>query len=582
MQNVTKHTLLIFWQHAKQHPWSLSGFTIGIAGAAAVEVYNPLIYKNFFNILSGSPNNTAGIFHWLVLYVALNAVAWFFWRLAAFSGSYFQNVSMAALLQTCYVYLQQHSYNYFNNNFAGSLVRKMHRFVSAFENVTSQVFWNIGQTALRLLLIILILSRENLTFALIMLGWTALYSVTTISFSRYKLKYDLRQSKADTEIASHISDTVTNNVNLKLFSGIKTEVGVFSRLTDQLVKARWKSWSLSESSDAVQALLMLGMEALILYLAVGRWQKGNFSIGDFVLIQSYLGQVFSRLWSLSRYVRDLFSGLADANEMTEVLLTPHEIEDSLDAQPINITNGAISFDRVAFAYPDGKRVFENFTLDIHPGEKVAFVGSSGGGKSTIIKLLFRFYDPTSGSIHVDGQDITGVTQETLRQQIALVPQDPILFHRSILENIRYAKPEASVEEAVEAAKRARCHEFIKQLPDAYDSLVGERGLKLSGGERQRIAIARAFLKNAPILVLDEATSALDSESERHIQDALRELMHDKTVIVIAHRLSTIMEMDRILVLQDGQVVEEGRHEELVSTEGFYHHLWEIQAGGFGN
>jgi ATP-binding cassette subfamily B protein len=258
------------------------------------------------------------------------------------------------------------------------------------------------------------------------------------------------------------------------------------------------------------------------------------------------------------------------------------VVDKPKAREFKFKHGAIEFSKVGFTYKEGVDVLSDFSLNIKPGEKVALIGSSGGGKSTIVKLLFRFFDIQKGRISIDSQDISTVTQDSLRKNLSLVPQDPILFHRSLMENIRYGKPEASEEEVVEASRVAHCHEFISGFPQGYETLVGERGVKLSGGERQRVAIARAVLKNAPILVLDEATSSLDSESEMLIQDALKKLMKGKTVIVIAHRLSTIMQMDRIIVIDGGKIVEEGKHKELLKAqEGIYQKLWNIQAGGFG-
>jgi ATP-binding cassette subfamily B protein len=272
--------------------------------------------------------------------------------------------------------------------------------------------------------------------------------------------------------------------------------------------------------------------------------------------------------------------LLDAEEMTAILTTPHEIQDAPGAKTLSVTQGKIQFDLVSFGY-DERLIFKKFNLTIHPGEKVALIGPSGGGKTTIVKLLFRFFDINGGKITIDGQNIASVTQDSLRDGLALVPQEPILFHRSLYDNIAYARPSAKESEVYEAAKLAHAHEFIKAFPKGYETFVGERGVKLSGGERQRVAIARAILKNAPILVLDEATSSLDSESEMLIQDALHNLMSNRTTIVIAHRLSTIMQMDRIVVIDGGKVIEEGKHKELLKVkQGTYQKLWEIQAGGF--
>jgi ATP-binding cassette subfamily B protein len=294
---------------------------------------------------------------------------------------------------------------------------------------------------------------------------------------------------------------------------------------------------------------------------------------------------------LGRQTTRVYEHIADANEMTEILLTPLEITDTPNAKNLIASHGKIEFKNVGFGYHENLSVLDKFNITINPGERVAFVGPSGGGKSTITKLLFRFYNIDSGEILIDGQNILNIKQESLWKNLSLVPQEPILFHRSLLENIRYGKPDASEKEIMQASKLAHAHEFISSFPEGYHTLVGERGIKLSGGERQRIAIARAILKNAPILVLDEATSSLDSESEMYIQDALKSIMsakggstsdkNGKTVIVIAHRLSTIMQMDRIVVIENGKIIEQGKHQELIKMkQGMYQKLWEIQAGGF--
>jgi ATP-binding cassette subfamily B protein len=339
---------------------------------------------------------------------------------------------------------------------------------------------------------------------------------------------------------------------------------------------------MSAWADAAQSALLAVLEVGMIYIAIKLWLLGKLEIGDFALLQGYIVTLMFKVWDVGRFIRKIYESLADANEMTEILVKPHEVVDKSKARVFKFRQGAIEFSKVFFTYKEGVEVLRDFDLQIKPGEKVALIGSSGGGKSTLIKLLFRFYDIQNGKIVIDGQDISAVTQDSLRKNLSLVPQDPILFHRSLMENIRYGKPEASEAEVIEASRIAHCHEFISRFPQGYETLVGERGVKLSGGERQRVAIARAVLKNAPILVLDEATSSLDSESEMLIQDALKKLMKGKTVIVVAHRLSTIMQMDRIIVIDGGRIVEEGKHKELLKAqEGIYQKLWNIQAGGFG-
>jgi ATP-binding cassette subfamily B protein len=389
------------------------------------------------------------------------------------------------------------------------------------------------------------------------------------------------RSEAESKQSGILADTVTNNQNVKLLTGYSREIELFKNAAIKVQKIKTISWNTSSIFDGIQGLLAIILEMGIIYLGITYWMKGQLSLGDFILLQSYVGLIIDRTWGFGRLVRDIYEGLADAEEMTLLLKTPIEITDAPSATQLKVEEGGIVFSAVGFNYNETRQVISNLNLTIPGKQKVALVGSSGSGKTTMVKLLLRMHDLTSGSISIDGQEINEVTQESLWNNISLVPQDPILFHRSLMENIRYGKPEASDEEVVAAAKLAHCHEFITSLSEGYNTFVGERGIKLSGGERQRVAIARAILRNAPILILDEATSSLDSESEALIQDALNSLMKNKTVIVIAHRLSTIMRMDRIIVVSKGGIIEDGTHNELLhNASGHYSQLWKIQAGGF--
>lgn len=582
MQTVTKQTLKIFWQHSNRYKWSVAVLIVGILLTVAGNMIRPFLYKDLFNILiSQDPNKISIAIHlvWWVLGIGLAIQA--IWRVMGFFNSYYQSRIMSDLLNTCYEYILGHSYSFFSNNFIGSIVTKVRRFQRSFENVADQIYWNIGITALRVLAVLVILFFRLWTLGLVMLVWTAIYVAFAYAYSRFKLKYDIARANQDTVTTAHLADTLTNNLNLKLFTSKATEMAAFASITHKLHQIRQHAWNLGEYAQIFQGFSMVLLEFIIMYLAIHYYRQGILTIGDFALLQAYLTQVFDHLWDLGRYIRNLYESLADADEMTVMLMQPHEVVDKPGASQLIATEGAISFRDVNFHYDPSSPILQQFNLAIRPGERVALIGPSGGGKSTIVKLLFRFLDIQGGQILIDGQNIAGVTQDSLRSQISLVPQEPILFHRTLRDNIRYGRPEATDEEVIAAAQAAHCHEFITSFKDGYDTLVGERGVKLSGGERQRVAIARAILKNAPILVLDEATSSLDSESEHFIQDALHTLMKGKTTIVIAHRLSTIMEMDRIVVIEDGKITEQGKHEELLKAQkGTYQRLWQIQAGGF--
>ncbi|MSU44636.1 ATP-binding cassette domain-containing protein [Candidatus Nomurabacteria bacterium] len=326
--------------------------------------------------------------------------------------------------------------------------------------------------------------------------------------------------------------------------------------------------------------MMAFLQIVVLYINIQFWYTGRLSLGMFVLIQTYMFSLFDILWNLGRSLTKAMKAITDMQEVVNIFDTPLDIIDSIIPENLKIQEGHIFFKNVSFSYIDGNSVFTDFNLEITPGERVGLVGHSGAGKSTVTKLLLRFADTIEGSVIIDGQDIKNITQNDLRSKISYVPQESILFHRTIGENIAYGKPDVTKEEIINVAKKAHAHEFISELPKGYDTLVGERGIKLSGGERQRVAIARAMLKDSPILVLDEATSSLDSISESYIQDSFNELMKGKTTIVIAHRLSTVQKMDRIIVLDKGEIVEEGTHKELLEKKGFYAELWSHQTGGF--
>lgn len=547
------------------------------------DVFHPVLYKLFFDRLAEgdvSPesfNILVGILYGIL---ALWILHWICSQVTHFGTNWLQPRMMADLEQTSYEYLQRHSYRFFANNFAGSLVRKVHRLSRAFEKLHDSITFKIIPLSILAIGNLTVLYIRDPRIAYILFTWMAVFVVLNTVFAVWKQKYDVQKAKVDSEVTGTLSDGITNNINVMLFTGHTHENALYKNVTERL--RRWQTflWSVNGVVDATQAGMMVFIEFFIFLFAARLWQEGVLTIGDFALIQGYLLGLFMKLWDFNRVLRDVYEAFADAREMVEILETPHEVQDRPGAKLLDVKKGQIEFSGVVFGF-EKRPVLKDFHMKIRPGEKIALVGPSGAGKSTITKLLFRFYDVKKGKILIDGQDISRVTQDSLREHISLVPQEPILFHRTLMENIRYGRRDATDEEVMEAARQAHCDDFIKDLSKGYETFVGERGIKLSGGERQRVAIARAILKNAPILVLDEATSSLDSESESLIQDALRELMKGKTTIVIAHRLSTIMLMDRIIVIDGGQVVDQGTHIQLLKKKtGIYKKLWDIQAGGF--
>lgn len=584
MAKYTKQTFRIYWRHTKMYRGVFLLIIFAISVGSITNLVAPLFYKEFFDILSGTGETAvkvAGLKMALLKVLIVYLISWVFWRTSGFGVAYFQTHIMADLMNKCFAYIHKHSVTFFNNNFVGSLVKKINRFSHSFEVIADLLFWDLLPITVDILMIVIVLGQKNLLLGMVVLLWVIVYLLINYVFSRYKLKFDVRRAVLNSKVTGVLADTITNHLNVKLFNGYEREKNGFGKINAQYQKLQQFIWNLANYFEGGQALMMIGLELGVMFYAVTLWQDGIISVGDFVLLQAYLLNIILRLWNFGRIIRKYYEALADAEEMTEVLEAPHEIKDLPGASVLAVNNGAIEFERVMFSYNMTRRVIRDLDIKIRSREKIALVGPSGSGKSTIINLLLRNYDLTDGNIMIDGLNIKNVTQESLWQNIALVNQDPILFHRTLRENIRYGNPEADDDAIIQAAKQAHAHDFIQNLPDGYDTYVGERGVKLSGGERQRVAIARAILKNAPILVLDEATSSLDSESEELIQDALVSLMQNKTVIVIAHRLSTIMKMDRIIVLSEGMIVEQGTHQNLVSgKEGLYKKLWEKQVGGF--
>ncbi len=407
--------------------------------------------------------------------------------------------------------------------------------------IADQVIWKLMQLFILIIGTLVIFYLRSPLVAAVLGTWVVLFVVINVSVARWKLKYDAQRAAIDTESGGMLADAISNSLTIQQFVGGAHENRRFAEVNERWRKMQTFAWNLGEASEAIQSFLMFVLEAVVMYIAIRYYVDGKLTLGDFALLQTALIALFAKLWDFGRMIRHLYEAFADAKEMVDILEAPHEIKDKPRAKKLQVKNGAIEFKEVSFSYNKTRTILQDMTLTLAPREKVAFVGPSGAGKSTVIKLLMRFFELTSGKILIDGQKIVDVTQDSLR---------------------------------------ANCHEFIMEMQDGYNTMVGERGIKLSGGERQRVAIARAILKDAPILVLDEATSSLDSESEAMIQDALQSLMKNKTVIVVAHRLSTIMLMDRIVVIEKGRVTDTGTHAELLTRDGTYGKLWSIQAGGF--
>jgi ATP-binding cassette subfamily B protein len=417
-------------------------------------------------------------------------------------------------------------------------------------------------------------------FAFVFIIWASIYFYITWHLSKKGREYATVLAESKSTLSGKQVDSVSNITNVRLFAKREFEVRYVKKYTDDTVnKDRRLQWYLLKMR-VFQFLSMTAVLAAMLYLLIKARSQGTVTVGDFALILGLSARILDSLWNVANNFVRFAQEIGTCQQALTIINAPHDIVDLPDAKPLSFSKGNITFDNVTFNYQRNKNLFQNKQVEIEAGSKVGLVGFSGSGKTTFVNLILRFFEVESGCILIDGQDIAKVTQDSLHENISMIPQDTSLFHRSLMENIRYGRIDASDEEVIATSKRAHCHEFISQLAEGYDSLVGERGIKLSGGQRQRIAIARAMLKNAPILILDEATSALDSVTEKYIQAGLEALMQGHTTIVIAHRLSTLSEMDRILVFDKGHIIEDGTHKQLLRTKGHYARMWEMQAGGF--
>lgn len=583
--HVSLHDIVSTFMHAARK-YPLSGTLVFVLYGISLltgGVLTKLIYRNMFDLIASSVQRSMiwpQLSMLLLILSSILVISFLCSRAADFLITYSQSNTIRDLENYAAKKLLQHSYIFFTGSFAGSLVAKVRRFSRSFESLYDQtifIFWFIG---IQLLGILIVLAFILPLLAAFFLAWCVLYLLISYAFERYHLRYDLKRAENESAVTGQLSDIITNFLNIKIFSSGHEETKRFESFTDRLARSRSLSWNVSNVFHAFQGFAMTVLEAGGMWITLNLWSNGTISAGTVVLVQSYLLMVIAQTWNIGRGLRETFRALADAEEMVAVIRMPLEVQDPPSPEASRIVKGEILFDKVNFGYEDNRDVFSDFSLEIPAGQRVGIVGHSGSGKSTLFKMLLRFVDVRKGAITIDGQDVRSITQDDLHRSTSYVPQEPVLFHRSLFENIAYAKPSATREEIIAAAQKAHAHEFIIRLPQGYDTLVGERGIKLSGGERQRVAIARIILKYAPILLLDEATSSLDSLSERYIQEQLLALMESRTTLAIAHRISTITHMDRIIVLEDGRIVEDGTHEALLLKGGRYAELWQHQSHGF--
>ncbi len=573
-----------YWPHIKRYKKStLLVFVAYFVAIVGSDIFLPLLYKEIVDIVSGASTPSLVSGELMLLLLFLGVVIFtnnLFYRVADYAITYSQSHCLKDVTDDAFNRLQVHSYAFFSNNFSGSLVARMKRYVGAFEMIYDQFVFTVWFGGLKLIFAFGVLLWVSPPLAGIFLIWLIFYIAVTSFFVKKKIKKDLKEAEANSKVTGVLSDVITNILNVKMFASQKKELLLFADTTKEEEKYRRQAWNFNNLQMTFQGYFIGVFEFVGMYAVILLWTKGIVSAGTIMLMQIYIFSTFQTVWNIGRNFTRMMSAFAEAKEMVDIFEELPAVRDISSPEKCKINKGHIKINNISFSYGADEEVFKDFSLDIKPGERVGFVGPSGAGKTTITKLLLRFADVQKGEIEIDGQNITHITQNDLRSNISYVPQDPVLFHRTLKENIAYSCADCSDESVISAAKSAHAHKFIASFPKGYDTLVGERGIKLSGGERQRVAIARAMLKDAPIIIFDEATSSLDSISEHHIQKAFDNLMKGRTTLVIAHRLSTIVKMDRIIVFENGVISEEGTHRELLAKHGLYYRLWKQQSHGF--
>ena len=577
---IFKYYLPHLKKYKKSTALVLTSYALAVAGSGMV---TPVLYKRIMDIVSGTGDASALIN--TVLFIGGMLLLYnLFFRIADYTMTYSQSHMLKNVADDAFDRLERHSYAFFSNTFTGTLVAKVRRYINAFEIIHDQFVFAVWMNGLRLIFGLAVLSYFSLPLGIVLFTWLVLYIGITALFVKKKLKKDLLTAEANSRTTGVLSDAITNILNVKMFASHSRELSYFTDATDVEEKRRRDAGYFQNTQFLFQGYFIALFEFAGMFAAAHLWLNGSISAGTIILMQIYIFTSFDVVWNIGRNSAKVMKALAEAKEMVDIFERPVAVDDPQNPEKCKISKGKIEIKNISFLYEEGEekrtKVFKKLSLNILAGEKVGLVGPSGAGKTTITKLLLRFADIQDGKILIDGQDISRITQSDLRSRIAYVPQDPILFHRTLRENISYSDPDASEEKIIDAAKRSRAHEFIKSFSRGYDTYVGERGVKLSGGERQRVAIARAMLKDAPVLILDEATSSLDSISEQHIQEAFDELMKGRTTLVVAHRLSTIQKMDRIIVFDKGAIDEDGTHKELIAKKGLYYRLWKQQSHGF--
>ena len=583
-KSVTARTLHYYSRATLNHwPYFLLDILSSTGYAYFLTFGNPLIIARILDTISTVRVSADQVFSVfgpdIVLLILCNVLGQVSSKLQDYSLWKLQILVYYDLSTLCFDVLANQSMTFHNNRFGGSLVSQTSKFANAYNQLLQTLTYSVIPAAATVVFIIVILLPLVPLYVLIVAVFLIVYTMVVYHIFKRLQKLNAETAGAQNRLSGELSDSITNILAVKTSGREQYEKDLFEQINKEVYITDSRRMRGSLFSGAVASSMIVAIMAILTFFLAGGNAWFGISAGTLVMMFSYTNNLTLRFNMLTSVMQSINRGFGDAHDMTVILDEPRLVADAENAEDLNVSKGDITFSDLSFWYTDANtptKVFDHFSLHIPAGQRIGLVGKSGSGKTTLTRLLLRLSDIQEGQILVDNQEISKVTQVSLRRQIAYVPQEPLLFHRTIAENIAYGRPEATDEEIRQAAIDANALEFIEQLPDGFDTITGERGVKLSGGQRQRIAIARAILTGAPILVLDEATSALDSESEQLIQSALQNLMKGRTAIVIAHRLSTVASLDRIVVLKNGEIVEDGTHKDLLAGGGEYADLWARQ------
>ena len=558
-------------RYLRQRPGAHAVILSAVIAAVACSVGTQYGVKNLVDSLSAGSAHAGGVWLAFIFLMSLIAADNFLWRIASWVASFTFVGVTGDLRRDMFRHLTGHAPSYFSDRLPGMLTSRITATSNAVFTVENMFVWNVLPPCIATVSAILLIGTVSVPMSagLIVIAGTMVIAMFRMAAAGKPLHDDFADKAA--AVDGEMVDVINNMPLVRAFCGLGYEHDRFDATVNRELTARGRSLRYLEKLRLTHAAITVVLTIALLAWAITLWQRGAATTGDVVLVCTLGLSILSATRDLAVALVDVTQHVARLTEALATLLQPHELKDHPEAEPLVKSGAAIAFNNVTFRYPGGLQVFDKFSLRIPPGQRVGLVGHSGGGKSTLFTLLQRFYDVQHGSVTIDGQDISKVTQQSLREAISVVPQDISLFHRSIMENIRYGRPNATDDEVLRAAMAARC-DFIDSLPKGMATIVGDRGIKVSGGQRQRIAIARAFLKDAPILLLDEATAALDAESEEAIREALSRLMRGRTVIAIAHRLATLRNFDRVVMLQGGRIIEDGPPDILVQGKGPYREL----------